>query len=200
MAWTVSGRWWEHCSCKMWCPCWVGPAEPDQGWCSGCLIFDVQEGDSDGVSLRGKVVIRIDFPSDFFSGNGVARLYLDDSATEKQRTELQAIFSGERGGHLEALWQATISQWLPAQVTSIELQDAATPSMRIGDDGYVQYQAPLQDPTGNVTVVQDAAAATAFELGTVTLPRSDGSRWRGPDMREWESGGSGTSGRFSWHS
>ncbi len=200
MAWAVNGRWWEHCSCKMWCPCWVGPAEPDQGWCSGCLIFDVHEGESDGVSLRGKVVIRIDFPGDFFSGNGVARLYLDQSATEEQRAALQGIFSGKRGGHLEALWQATVSEWLPPQVTSIEVEDGDTPSMRIGDDGYVRYQAPMQDPTGKVTVVHDAAAATAFDLGAVTLPRSDGSRWRGPDMREWQSGGSGTSGRFSWHS
>jgi hypothetical protein len=72
--------------------------------------------------------------------------------------------------------------------------------MRIGDVGHVQYQAPVQDPTGRATAVQDAAAATAFALGTVTLTRSDGSRWAGPDMREWESGGSGTSGTFDWSS
>jgi hypothetical protein len=200
VAWTVSGRWWEHCSCKMWCPCWVGPAEPDEGWCSGCLIFDVREGDSDGVSLRGRVVIRIDFPADFFSGNGVARLYLDESATDEQRTELEAIFSGKRGGHLEAVWDATVAEWLPAQVARIDLEDGDTPSMRVGDVGHAHFQAPMQDPTGTVTVVHDAAAATAFGLGTVTLPRSDGSRWWGSGMRQWESGGSGTAGDFNWRS
>ncbi len=200
MAWDISGRWWEHCSCKMWCPCWVGPAEPDQGWCSGGLIFDVQEGHSDGVDLRGKVAIRIDFPADFFSGNGIARLYLDESISEQQRTELEGIFSGRRGGHLEAVWQATVSEWLPPQVTSIEIEDGDTPSMRIGDVGRVQFQAPMQDPTGKVTTVQDSAAATAFGLGVVTLPRSDGSQWSGSDMRQWESGGSGTSGNFNWSS
>jgi hypothetical protein len=200
MAWTVRGRWWEHCSCKMWCPCFLGPAEPDQGWCSGGLFFDVQEGDSNGLALRGKVVIRIDFPGDFFSGNGTARLYIDESASEEQRAELEGIFSGRRGGHLEAVWQATVSEWLPSQVARIELEDGDAPSMRIGDVGLVRYQAPVQDPSGKVTAVQDAPAATAFALGTVTLARSDGSRWSEPDMRQWESGGSGTSGSFNWSS
>jgi hypothetical protein len=201
MAWSVRGRWWEHCSCKMWCPCWLGPAEPDQGWCSGVLFFDIQEGQSDGVDLRGgKVVFRADWPADFFSGNGIARLYLDESASQEQRAELEGIFAGRRGGHLEAVWQGTISEWLASEVTRIQLDDGEAPSMRIGDVGDVQYQAPVQDPTGRATAVQDAAAATAFALGTVNLTRSDGSRWSGPDMREWESGGSGTSGTFAWSS
>ncbi len=201
MAWSVRGRWWEHCSCKMWCPCWLGPAEPDQGWCSGVLFFDIQEGQADGVDLRGgKVVFRADWPADFFSGNGIARLYLDESASQEQRAELENIFAGRRGGHLEAVWQGTISEWLPSEVARIALDDGEAPSMRIGDVGDVQYQAPVQDTTGRATAVQDAAAATAFALGTVNLTRSDGSRWSGPDMREWESGGSGTSGTFAWSS
>jgi hypothetical protein len=31
MAWHVKGKAREFCSCKMWCPCWIGPAQPDQG-------------------------------------------------------------------------------------------------------------------------------------------------------------------------
>ncbi|MGY1643269.1 DUF1326 domain-containing protein [Geodermatophilus sp. SYSU D00703] len=200
MTWTARGRWWEACSCKMWCPCWLGPAEPDQGWCSGCLVFDVVEGDSDGVGLRGKVVIRIDWPGDFFSGNGVGRLYLDESATEDQRAQLDAIFSGQRGGHLEGVWQATVTEWLPSQVARIDFQDGDTPSFRVGEVGQIQYGAPMRDPAGTVTTVHDTAAATAFRLGTLTLAPSDGTRWQGSDMREWETLGSGTTGTFDWRS
>jgi hypothetical protein len=185
------------------CGARVGSAQrnPTRGGARGSCFFDIQEGQFYGVDLRGgKVVFRADWPADFFSGNGIARLYLDESASQEQRAELEGIFAGRRGGHLEAVWQGTISEWLASEVTRIQLDDGEAPSMRIGDVGDVQYQAPVQDPTGRATAVQDAAAATAFALGTVNLTRSDGSRWSGPDMREWESGGSGTSGTFAWSS
>src|SRR5262249_19885483 len=49
MAWQLSGRSVELCSCKMFCPCWLGPeGQPDQGWCGSALAFDIQRGSSDG--------------------------------------------------------------------------------------------------------------------------------------------------------
>jgi len=51
MAWRMTGRWLETCSCKMICRCTMGPAEPDQGWCSAAILVDIQQGESEGVSL-----------------------------------------------------------------------------------------------------------------------------------------------------
>ena len=35
MAWNLSGRGLEICSCKTFCPCWLtADVEPDEGWCS----------------------------------------------------------------------------------------------------------------------------------------------------------------------
>ena len=51
MAWHMTGQLIEACSCKSACPCTLGPAEPDQGWCSGALTFAIQQGESDGVGL-----------------------------------------------------------------------------------------------------------------------------------------------------
>src|SRR5438477_2509674 len=92
-------RIYESCSCKMVCRCTVGPAEPDQGWCSGALGFDVLEGESDGVDLTGaRVVLSAELPGDFLSGIDKAKIYLDSALSDEQRRELDAIFHGERGG------------------------------------------------------------------------------------------------------
>ena len=200
MAWRVRGVVREHCSCKMWCPCWLGPAEPDQGWCSGSLIFEVHEGAADDIGLDGlRVVVVVDFPADFFTGNGTARLFIDENANADQRRELEAIFSGRKGGPLEAAWGATVTQWLPTQVANIEIQDGDAPSITVGNVAQVTYQSPIRDAEGRATVIEGAAAATAFGLGGVSLARSDGSRWSAPEMRQWESGGSGTIGAFDWN-
>ena len=34
-------------------PCVLGPAEPDQGSCSGALTFSIGRGQSDGADLSG---------------------------------------------------------------------------------------------------------------------------------------------------
>jgi Protein of unknown function (DUF1326) len=54
MAWHISGKSTELCSCKMMCPCWLGPeGEPDQEWCSAAFGFEIEKGQSDGVDLSG---------------------------------------------------------------------------------------------------------------------------------------------------
>ncbi len=45
MAWNLSGRGLEICSCKTFCPCWLtADVEPDEGWCSAVLAWDSTEG------------------------------------------------------------------------------------------------------------------------------------------------------------
>ena len=120
MAWQVSGRSLDLCSCKMWCPCWLGPEiEPDKGWCAHTFGYEIQQGSSDGVDLSGTTVAFTgEWPANFFLGGGQARLYIGEAATEVQQRELEAIFSGKKGGHLESLWGAVIDEWLPAKVVS----------------------------------------------------------------------------------
>ena len=68
MAWHMTGQLIEACTCKAACPCVLGPAEPDQGGCSGALTFVIQQGESDGVNVGGrKVLWLIDLPKDFLS-------------------------------------------------------------------------------------------------------------------------------------
>ena len=99
MAWELSGQLIEACSCKALFPCYLGPAEPDQGWCSGALTFSIQKGQSEDVDLSGRAV---PLPLAKSLGRSInqrtARLYVDDAANPQQRQELEAIFTGKKGG------------------------------------------------------------------------------------------------------
>ncbi|MBI1885277.1 MAG: DUF1326 domain-containing protein [Chloroflexi bacterium] len=197
MAWRMTGRWINSCSCKALCPCFLGPAEPDQGWCSGADVYEIQEGESDGVSLAGcKVADALDLPGDFFSGNGTARLYIDEAASPEQRRELEAIFSGKKGGVWEAFASA-VAKWLPAQVTKIAVQGGDNPSATVGSVGQVTLQ-PIKMEDGRPTKVVNAPALGAFQVESMDLASGKGTRWADPEMRRWESGGHAAMTTFNW--
>jgi hypothetical protein len=197
MAWNLTGRAIELCNCNVLCHCWLGPAKPDQGWCGGAFIFDIQQGRADGVDLAGKkVAFAAEWPGDFWSGNGKARLYIDESATPEQRRELEAIFSGKRGGLFEPLMAGVISTWLLAQPTKIDVQHGETSSATVGGVGRVALR-PLKDQTGKQTKIQGAAAQAAFMIDSMDVASSKGSRWSDPELRPWE-GDSGNLIAFNW--
>ncbi len=104
MAWRMTGQFHELCSCNMWCPCWLGPEiEPDQGWCGGAILLDIEQGVSDGVNLDGcKAVWLGDWPANFWAGNGTARVYIDERTNPDQRRELEAIYTGKKGDPMAA--------------------------------------------------------------------------------------------------
>ena len=198
MGWQLSGRSVELCSCKMLCPCWLGPeGTPDQGWCGGTLGFDIQRGNSDGIDLDGaKVAFTAEWPGNFFGGQGTARLYIGDSANAEQRRELEAIFSGKKGGLFEGLWGAVISNWLPSETTTIEIGWGDSPFLRVGSFGQATLT-PLKDQTGKPTRVEGAAAQAGFQLASMDLASSKGSSWSDPKLRQWQ-GDSGTLHQFNW--
>jgi hypothetical protein len=198
MAWKISGQSIELCNCEMLCPCWLGPdGKPDQGWCAGGFAFDIRQGNSDGVNLGGtRVFLMATWPGNFFGGNGTARLYLDESASEEQRREMEAIFSGHKGGHLEGLFGAVITKWLPAKSVKIDIRWGDNPSFTVGDIGRATLQ-PIKDMAGKPTQVRGAAAQAGFQIESMDLASSKGSRFSDPDIRAWE-GDSGTLHQFNW--
>ena len=196
MAWHMAGQWLETCSCKMICRCTMGPAEPDQGWCSAAILLDIQQGDSDGVNLGNtRAVWVIDLPGDFAAGNGTARVYLDERASSHQRGELEAILTGKKGG-LWAGLAGLVSEWRPSRTTRIEVQWGDNPSATVGDVGHIQVQ-PIKDEGGNRAQLLNAPANYGV-AETFDLARADGTRWSDPEMRGWQSLGYGTLTSFRW--
>lgn len=199
MPWQITGRSMELCSCKMLCPCWLGPeGQPDEEWCAAVFGFDVQQGSSDGVDLGGTTVaLMADWPGNFFAGQGKARLYIDDSANEDQRRELGAILSGNKGGHLEGLWGAVIEEWLPAQVAKVEIAWGEKPSVTVNGIGQATLQ-PITNGAGQATKVTGSVTQAGFQIESMDLASSKGSQWNDPGLRRWE-GDSGTLHEFDWN-
>ncbi len=198
MAWHVSGRSLDLCSCKMWCPCWLGPEiEPDEGWCAHTFGFEIREGISDGIDLGGTIIaITGEWPANFYAGGGRARVYLSDTTSEDQQRELEAIFSGQKGGHLENLWGPTVEEWLRAKIVAIRISWGDNPTLAVNGFGQATMR-PLSDGTGKPTIVTGAMSQAGLQINSMNLASSDGSEWSDPDFREWR-GSSGNIHEFDW--
>ena len=57
--------------------------------------------------------------------HGPANHLAGEQFEDHQRRELEAIFSGKKGGLFEGLWGAVISSWLPTETTQLR-SDGAT--------------------------------------------------------------------------
>jgi hypothetical protein len=200
MAWRISAQLVETCSCNMLCPCWFGVPElavPDQGWCAMAFLFAIEEGYAGNVNLDGcVVVVGLDFPGNPYHGNGVGRLYIGQSASVDQQRELEALFSGQRGGP----WAVTcslITAWLPAHVARIEIaEDGDTLVATVDDAGSIQSRL-LRDPAGRVTTMQGVGLGCTLEIDTVQLAPSE-SHWTDPSLPRTFETKSGTRSRYTW--
>lgn len=203
MAWNVKAEFVESCSCNMLCPCWFGVQElmvMDQGWCASAWLIRIKQGNSDGVDLAGRtLVIGLDFPGPtLIDGNGTARLYIDDEASDNQRGKLEAIFQGKNGGPMEVI-ASLVAKWLPTEATKIEIQeDGDTLTASVGSFGQVKSQR-LKDEAGQPMKLQNPefASKLQFDNKTVYLAPSS-SKWSDPEMpREFETKSGGVA-NFSW--
>lgn len=199
MSWKLKGKIVEACSCKMSCRCLLGPAEPDQGWCSALQAVMIDEGNSDGVDMSGtRVAIGFQLPGDFFGGIELARLYVEESVTSDQRREIEAIITGEKGGVWGGLKEA-IGRWLPTSVTSVRIDAGDQPSFSVGGVGGTKLTR-LKTSDGRQATIHNAPVAEAFQIDVVELASADKTLWKDPDMREWETAGFGAVEAFNWSS
>ncbi len=169
--------------------------EPDEGWCAHTFGFEIRQGNSDGVDLSGTTVVFTgEWPANFFLGGGKARLYIGETATEDQRRELEAIFSGKKSVHLERLWGSVIDEWLPAKVASVAIAWGETPTLSVNGIGQATMR-PLSNGDGKATIVSGAMSQAGLQIDSMNLASSDGSQWSDPDFRSWE-GSSGNIHEF----
>jgi hypothetical protein len=195
MAWRITGTYYGPCSCNVGCPCTLGELEGNKGWCSHALVFDIRSGEVDGIDVGGtKVALDGDWPAGFLAGNGTRRMYFDTDVSQEQRSALEALFSGQKGGIFE-LFVALTPDVLPTKEVPINIQPGEDATrIKVGDVGGLVI-APLRDEEGNLTTLRHAVVR--FVEDTV-LARGTGSSWRDPEMRQWTSGGHAEQGDFDW--
>ena len=201
MAWNASGQLSEGCSCNVICPCWFGVKElmvMDQGWCDSTFLFQVNQGNSDGVDLAGRtVVVCADFPGPtLFDGNATVRLYIDDGASADQHRELEGIFSGAKGGPMEIL-AGLATKLLPTQIAKFDIQaENGNITASVGSYGVIKSN-PMNDEAGRPVVIQNAGFAQLLQLGDPQVAPS-GHRWTDPDLPRAFDTVSGARTTFAW--
>src|SRR5881227_2266402 len=100
-SWNVSGQYFEACSCDYLCPCVPSnlSAEPTNVYCDVALVFHVERGSYNNVSLDDlSFVIMAHTPGVMAEGNWTVGLLIDDRASDEQTQALTAIGSGQAGG------------------------------------------------------------------------------------------------------
>ena len=135
MAWNLSGRYVETCSCDLMCPCNL---TFDHGatydYCRVSLCFDIEKGEIEGTDVGGlKFVAIVDSPKVMTEGNWKLGAFVDANASEEQADKLVKVFTGQLGGPMAGL-APLIGEMLGVERATIEVDhDGVRHSVRVGD-------------------------------------------------------------------
>jgi hypothetical protein len=135
MAWKIRGTYVETCSCEFFCPCNFNLANgADYDRCRATLVFNITDGDVEGIDVSGLVVVVIaDTPKVMTDGNWRLGTVIDSRATDEQAEKLRGVFSGELCGPMAALGPL-VAENLGVQRAAIDVrEDGLLHSVRIGD-------------------------------------------------------------------
>ena len=103
MAWSIRGSYFESCNCDAICPCRRIDGAPGgrstHGVCTGVLSWLIEQGHVEATELPGlQVVVAMRYSDDEPGSPWTWILYLDERASNEQRSALEAIFTGRLGG------------------------------------------------------------------------------------------------------
>ena len=135
MSWNLKGSYVETCACELMCPCNLSL---DHGatydFCRVTLVFNIREGEIDGVRIGGlKVAAIADTPKVMTEGNWRLGLFVDDKANDAQFEKLVQVFSGQLGGPMAAL-APLVGTVLGVERAVIQVdEDGLRHRVRIGD-------------------------------------------------------------------
>lgn len=120
-SWSISGQYFETCSCDFVCPCITGQmaVRPSKGSCTFAMAMQVERGSFGKVPLEGVAFIVLGFtPAEMGKGNWSVGLVIDERATAEQRDAITAIASGAAGGPMAPL-AGLIGKFLGAEQAPI---------------------------------------------------------------------------------
>src|SRR5436190_526012 len=125
MTWHIRGTYFESCNCDAICPCrridGVPGGRSTHGICLGVLSWLIEEGAADGTDLSGiPVAIASRYSDDEPGSPWTWILYLDARASAQQRTALEEIYAGRRGGDAERHFPWA---WKPSELVAVRPVD-----------------------------------------------------------------------------
>lgn len=176
MSWNLRGSYVETCSCELMCPCNL---TFDHGatydFCRVTLVFNIREGQVDGVDIGGRRVAAIaDTPKVMTQGNWRLGVFIDDQASEEQFAKLVDVFSGQLGGPMAAI-TPLVGEMLGVERAAIEIvDDGLRHSVRVGDaiDFEIQDIVPFGVETGEPVRFSGMFHPVASDLTMAEAKRS----------------------------
>jgi hypothetical protein len=95
--WYIEGPWYKTCSCDPGCPCDFNQ-RPTKGTCEALIAFRVDKGNFGDVDLAGVIWGGLaKWPGPLHEGNGEIQPFVNDSASDDQRSAVFEILSGKHG-------------------------------------------------------------------------------------------------------
>ena len=176
MSWKLSGQYVETCSCELMCPCNMSL---DHGatydYCRVVLVFDVTQGEVEGVDVSGLTVAAIaDTPKVMTEGNWRLGMFVDDRASDDQFNKLVGVFSGQLGGPMAALGPL-VGEILGVERAPIEVvHDGLRHSVKVGDaiDFEIEDIVPFGVTTGQPVKFNGMFHPVASDLTMAEAKRS----------------------------
>ena len=135
MSWSLKGSYVETCSCDLICPC---NASMSHGavydYCRVVLAFAIRDGEIEGTDVSGLNVAAIaETPKVMTEGNWKLGVYVDERASAEQMEKLVGVFSGQKGGPMEAV-VPLVGEMLGVEKAPVEIvDDGLRHTVRVGE-------------------------------------------------------------------
>ena len=147
--WRMKGQYIKNCNCIATCPCdTTGFPHPEKG-CVGMAGMHIAEGNFDNVKLDGlNWAVVYSWPGALHEGNGSVQGYIDQKASEEQRTALLTILSGKAGNAWFEILASIVTTFHDPQFVPITWEfDKAKRRARISVPGFLETESgPLTVP------------------------------------------------------
>ena len=197
MSWSLSGSYFETCSCELMCPCNMSfDHGATNDYCRVTLVFNIKDGEIEGTDVGGLTVAAIaDAPKVMTEGNWRLGMFVDGDVSDEQMEKLAAVFSGQKGGPMEGI-APLVGEVLGVERAHIEVvEDGLSHSIKIGDsiDFEIEDIVPFGVETGQPVRLVGVFHPAGSELTAAEAQRSQISAFG----IEYE-GKTGLSSRFAW--
>jgi hypothetical protein len=103
-------------------------------YCRVVLAFAIKDGEIEGTDVSGLNVAAIaETPKVMTEGNWRLGVFVDDRASDEQMEKLVAVFSGQKGGPMEAV-VPLVGEMLGVEKAPVEIvDDGLRHAVRVGD-------------------------------------------------------------------
>jgi hypothetical protein len=156
----LEGTLLEACSCGVLCPCWIGE-DPDEGTCDAINAYHFDTGEIDGVDVSGLNIVNVvHIPGNVLTPKSWRMvIFLDSSASERQREAILSAYTGKLGGPLADL-AGLVGEVKAVETGEIE-HSVVDGAGRLRIAGIVDAQMePYRGMDGTITTLRDSVFST----------------------------------------